>query len=135
MSQSPTGSLSAQRLDSWLWAARFFKTRSLASQAISGGKIALNHADCKKAGKTLKPGDQLRIERSDGVFVVTVLALCQQRGPASHAQTLYEESPEDRAERIAAHEKRRQERAQNPTPFRPDAITRQLLRALRGKPG
>ncbi len=126
--------LNEQRIDTWLWAARFFKTRSLAAQAITGGKILLNDAPCKKAGKTIKPGDRLRVDRHDEVFVLTVRGLHRQRGPASLAQSLYAETEVDHAARLAAAEARRLERAQNPTPFKPDAVTRQLLRALRGKP-
>lgn len=126
--------LTEQRIDTWLWAARFFKTRSLAAQAITGGKILLNDSPCKKAGKNIKPGDRLRVDRYDEVFVLTVRGLQRQRVSASLAQNLYSETEDDRAARLAAAETRRLERAQNPTPFKPDAITRQLLRALRGKP-
>ncbi len=134
-STTETPTLLEQRIDTWLWAARFFKTRSLAAQAVTVGKILLNDQPCKKPGKTVKPGDRLCINRSEEIFVLTVTALLRQRGSATIAQTLFTESPEHHAARLAAAEQRRLERAQNPTPFRPDAITRQLLRALRGKPG
>ena len=127
--------LTEQRIDTWLWAARFFKTRSLAAQAITNGKVDLNDTPCKKAGKSIKPGDRLRVDRHDEIFVVTVRGLHRQRGPASLAQSLYAETEVDQAARLAASEARRLARAQNPTPFKPDAITRQLLRALHGKPG
>ncbi|WP_407276650.1 RNA-binding S4 domain-containing protein [Halothiobacillus sp. DCM-1] len=135
LQQQTADALHEQRIDTWLWAARFFKTRSLATEAIAGGRVLINDLPCKKAGKIIRPGDRLQIKRHDELFRVTVLALHRQRGPASVAQSLYQESPEHRADRLALQQKRQAERAQNPTPFRPDAITRQLLRALRGKPG
>jgi ribosome-associated heat shock protein Hsp15 len=86
------------RLDKWLWASRFFKTRSSASQAVSGGKVHLNGSRAKPA-KLLKLGDTLSIQRGDHKFVVIVLGLSERRGPAKVAQTLYEETEESRLER------------------------------------
>jgi ribosome-associated heat shock protein Hsp15 len=86
------------RLDKWLWAARFFKTRSLASDAIEGGKVALNGASPKR-GKPVRLGDRLRIRLGPYEHLVTVLALSERRGPASVAATLYQEDPEGRARR------------------------------------
>ncbi len=129
-----TPSPTEQRIDTWLWAARFFKTRSLASAAIDGGKITLNDQACKKAGKGVRIGDRLQIERGDTCWVITIKGLSKQRGSATLAQTLYEESPEALAERLrqaAAHQHLRQ---QNPTPTKPDQHTRILLRALRRTP-
>lgn len=94
------------RADQWLWAARFFKTRSLAKQAIEGGKIDVNGAGCKPA-KTLHVGDTLKIGRGEERLEVEVLALSAQRGPASIAQTLYRESEAS----IAAREVARAERS------------------------
>ena len=79
------------RADIWLWAARFFKTRSLCRQAIDGGKVVA----CKPS-KTVKPGDTFRITRGNERFEVEVLALSDTRGPASVAQTLYRESEASR---------------------------------------
>lgn len=93
------------RADLWLWAARFFKTRSLAKQAIEGGKIDVNGAGCKPA-KTLHVGDKLKITRGEERLEVEVLALSGKRGPASVAQTLYRESEAS----IAAREVARAER-------------------------
>jgi len=93
------------RADVWLWAARFFKTRSIAKQAIEGGKIDVNGAGCKPA-KTLHVGDTLKISRGEERLEVEVLALSAQRGPASIAQTLYRESEAS----IAAREIARAER-------------------------
>ncbi len=79
------------RLDKWLWAARFFKTRPLASVAVSGGKVHLN-GQRVKPGRSLHTGDVLQIQRAGFQYDVTVLALAERRGPASIAQTLYGES-------------------------------------------
>ena len=94
------------RADIWLWAARFFKTRSLAKQAIEGGKIDVNGGGCKPA-KTLHVGDTLKISRGEERLEVDVLALSSQRGPAPVAQALYRESESS----IAARDLARAERA------------------------
>ena len=91
------------RLDKWLWAARFFKTRSLAADAIEGGKVELNGERVKRA-KNVQEGDEVSIRLGPYEHVVTVRALSERRGPASVAQTLYEETAESKAtrERLAA---------------------------------
>ena len=81
------------RLDKWLWAARFFKTRGLAAEAIDGGKVDVN-GDRAKRSRELKPGDQLRIRHGPYEHQVTVLNTSDRRGSASIAATLYRESPE-----------------------------------------
>lgn len=86
------------RLDKWLWAARFFKTRSLATQAVSGGKVHLNGSRSKPA-HLLRVGDRLGITIGVYLFDVLVLALAVQRRPASEARLLYEESAASIAER------------------------------------
>ncbi len=73
------------RIDKWLWAARFFKTRSLARNAVQGGKVRLNDTRAKPA-KTLEVGDELRIQRGEETWVVHVESLSDRRGPASEAQ-------------------------------------------------
>jgi len=88
------------RLDKWLWAARFFKTRSLAADAIEKGKVEVNGERAKRA-KQLQAGDSLRIRLGPYNHVVTVRALSERRGPASVAATLYEESAEARRAREA----------------------------------
>ena len=88
------------RLDKWLWAARFFKTRSLAADAIEKGKVELNGERAKRA-KQLQAGDSLRIRLGPYHHIVTVRALSERRGPASVAATLYEESAEGRRAREA----------------------------------
>src|SRR5207247_11068416 len=81
------------RLDTWLWAARFFKTRGQAAAAIDGGKVDLNGARAKRA-KPLAPGDELRIRKSPFEYRVTVRALATHRGPPRVAAGLYDEAAE-----------------------------------------
>lgn len=86
------------RLDKWLWAARFFKTRSLATQAIEHGRVKLNGERIKPA-RDVKPGDRLEVHLHELDWTLTVRALSMQRGPAPIAQTLYEEDPASQARR------------------------------------
>lgn len=86
------------RLDKWLWAARFYKTRSLASEAINGGKVHLNGTRAKQS-KEVAVDDQLRIRRSTTEMTVVVMAVSSKRGSATIAQTLYTETAESIAER------------------------------------
>src|SRR5436189_1250146 len=86
------------RLDKWLWAARFYKTRSLATEAVTGGKVDVNGERAKPA-KAIKPGDEIRLRLPPYEHALIVRALSERRGPASVAQTLYDETPESRAER------------------------------------
>ena len=86
------------RVDKWLWAARFFKTRSLATDAVGGGKVKLNGAATKPA-REVKPGDRLEIFNGDTRWEVVVQALSEKRGPAAEARLLYEETPESIAAR------------------------------------
>lgn len=86
------------RIDKWLWAARFFKTRSLAAEAINGGKIQLNGHRAKRA-KHVRPGDEVRVRIGPFEHSVVVLGLAEKRGPAKVAQTLFEETAESRHRR------------------------------------
>ena len=86
------------RLDRWLWAARFFKTRSLAADAVSGGKVHLNGARVK-AAKAVRVGDTLSIQQGPYESTVIVLGLCTQRRPAREAALLYEETEASKTER------------------------------------
>lgn len=91
------------RLDKWLWAARFFKTRSLATEAVAGGKVEVNGERAKPA-KAIKPGDEVRVRLGPYEHTLMVRALSERRGPASVAQTLYEETAasRDARDRLAA---------------------------------
>ena len=86
------------RVDRWLWAARFFKTRALASAAVAGGKVQVNGTRAKPA-KQLQVGDGVRVRVGPYEWLVTVRALAERRGPPKAAQALYDESPEGRAAR------------------------------------
>jgi ribosome-associated heat shock protein Hsp15 len=88
------------RLDKWLWAARFYKTRALAAEAIGGGKVQLN-GDRAKRAKPVQIGDEVRIRQGPYEHTVTVRRLSDRRGPAVEAVTLYEETQESRAAREA----------------------------------
>jgi ribosome-associated heat shock protein Hsp15 len=85
-------------MDKWLWAARFFKTRSLATEAVNGGKVHLNGNRCKP-GRTLSFGDILEIRKGPYTFTVTLQGLSNRRGPAKEAVLLYEESLESAEKR------------------------------------
>jgi ribosome-associated heat shock protein Hsp15 len=89
------------RIDKWLWAARVFKTRSLAAEAIAGGKVALNGAR-PKPSRMIRPGDHLNIRRGAYEWIITVIGTSAYRGPASATQALYEETEESKLKRQAA---------------------------------
>ena len=94
------------RLDKWLWAARFYKTRSLATEAVNGGKVEVNGERAKPA-KLVKAGDELRIRIEQFEHVVTVLDVAERRGAASVAATLFEETEESRQRRDKLREQMR----------------------------
>jgi len=108
MAKSPSGPPddSGVRLDKWLWAARFFKTRSLATQEIDKGRIQVNGQAAKPA-RELKPGDRLEMRQGPVTRSIVVLALSHQRGPAPVAQALYEETAESIAQREEAAKQRK----------------------------
>ena len=115
------------RIDKWLWAARFFKTRSLASRAVAGGKVHIN-GERVKASKSVVVGDSLVINRVDDEYTVVVQALSDKRGPAKIAQTLYEETPESLSAREDNREARRLRIKSSPAPQgRPDKRARRLI--------
>jgi ribosome-associated heat shock protein Hsp15 len=88
------------RLDKWLWAARFYKTRSLAAEAIEGGKVQLNGERVKRA-KPAQVGDEVRVRQGPYEHLIVVRELSDRRGPATQAARLYEEKPESRVAREA----------------------------------
>lgn len=128
MSDAP---LAGVRVDLWLWAARFFKTRSLAKDAVEHGKLSIGGQPVGKPSRSVRIGDALRIERAGEVFEVEVLGLSTQRGPATVAQQLYRESDEARQRREAARALRRAgEQGFTPPPKRPDKRSRRQLDSL-----
>ena len=106
MSRHTDSELHEIRADIWLWAARFFKTRALAKQALGSGKVEANGASCK-AARAVRVGDMLKISRGEERIEVEVLALSGQRGPAPQAQALYRETESSQRAREAAREQRR----------------------------
>ncbi len=112
--------LESQRLDKWLWAARFYKTRALAAKEVTGGKVKLNGARTKPAHAII-PGDQIDINKVSITFTVIVQSSSSIRGPSTRAKELYEETGESR--------KLRQQRAKQ------DRFTSQLIPRSYGRPG
>ncbi len=98
--------MSGIRIDKWLWAARFFKTRSLATDSVSGGKVKLNGAATKPA-RDVKAGDRLEIFNGETRWEVVIQALSEKRGPATEARQLYEETAESIAAREAEQMRRK----------------------------
>ncbi|MBN3756982.1 RNA-binding S4 domain-containing protein [Paraburkholderia sp. Tr-20389] len=97
------------RIDKWLWAARFFKTRSLAADAVEKGRVRIGGATMKPA-KEVRVGDLVEIDIERIVWQVEVLGVCDVRGPASVAQTLYAETDEGRQKRLMENERRKTHR-------------------------
>lgn len=115
------------RLDKWLWAARFFKTRALATEAINGGHVHLNGQRPKPA-RALAVGDELTVRKGQEEFRITVRELSDRRGPATVAQQLYQESEESRRQREELREQRRLMAAAAPRPAkRPDKKGRRKI--------
>jgi ribosome-associated heat shock protein Hsp15 len=102
----PREPLERQRIDTWLWVARFAKTRAIAVDAVKGGRVHVNGARVKPS-KEVKPGDRVEVLVGEDRHRVDVVGLARRRGPAVEAQQLYEEHEEDRAERLLRAEQRR----------------------------
>lgn len=105
------------RIDKWLWAARFFKTRALAAQAVAGGKVHINGTRCK-ASHRIHPGESLRIRRGPVEFEITVCGVSERRGPFREARSLYEETLQSIRRREAMAAEHRQETLRMPHPPR-----------------
>ena len=119
------------RLDKWLWAARFYKTRSLATAAINGGHVHLNDERVKPA-KAVAVGDRVRIRRGQWEATVVVEALSDRRGPAPVARALYSETEASVQQREERQLQQRAARAAMPTtPGRPDKHTRRQLQRIK----
>lgn len=120
------------RIDKWLWAARFFKTRALASKACDLGRIRSNGIDAKPA-RDVRVGDMLHIKNEGGDFEIVVLVLSEVRGPAAVAQTLYRETEASKVQRVKAAEERKAMQQFAPLPERrPDKRDRRRIIQFRG---
>ena len=119
------------RIDKWLWAARFFKTRALAREAVAGGKVSLNGARVKP-GRTLAEGNELQIQRGEEALTVRVLECSHRRGPAAEAQKLYRETEESLQLRTTLAEQKALQRADRAGPERrPDKRERRQIMRFR----
>jgi ribosome-associated heat shock protein Hsp15 len=127
--QGPAGKV---RLDKWLWAARFFKTRALAAEAIDGGKVEVN-GDRAKRAKLVHAGDEIRLRQGPVEWQLRVQDVAERRGSAEIAQRLYEETADGLRKRLAAQQQLRD----MPTAFafgdsKPGKRDRRVLRRLKG---
>ena len=121
------------RLDKWLWAARFYKTRALATVAVNGGKVHLNGQRVKPS-RPVKLQDCYQIHRGNERFEIVVTGLSDRRGPASIAQTLYDETEASRLQRESEAEKRKLAALQRPQrDYRPNKKERRKIRQFTGK--
>ena len=121
------------RLDKWLWAARFYKTRALAAEAIAGGKVQVN-GDRVKRAKPVQEGDEIRIRQGPYEHLIVVRGLSERRGPATAAASLYEERPESIAAREAmALQLKTMHAAFVPDKGRPTKRDRREIDRLRGR--
>jgi ribosome-associated heat shock protein Hsp15 len=120
-------------MDKWLWAARFFKTRSLAARACELGRIEARGQPAK-ASREVRAGDLLRVKNDSGEFQIEVLLLSEMRGPAAIAQTLYRETEASRESRLKlAEERKAMPRYEAPRQGRPSKRDRRKLDRLRGE--
>lgn len=116
------------RIDKWLWAARFYKTRALAAKAVQGGHVQVDGQRVKPS-RAVRIGERVRVQRDSLVWEIEVREISAQRGPASLAQRLYAETDDSRARREAAIAQRRVDRLAAPRPpvDRPDKRARRRL--------
>jgi len=121
------------RIDKWLWAARFFKTRALASKACELGRVQSNGV-VAKAAREVRVGDKLNVRSEAGDFVLKVLVLSEVRGPAAAAQALYRETDESKVARAKAADERKAIFANQPAPpRRPTKRDRRLIHKFSGE--
>ncbi|MBU6367219.1 MAG: RNA-binding protein [Gemmatimonadetes bacterium] len=121
------------RLDQWLWAARFFKTRSLAADAIDGGKADVNGQRAKRS-RSVREGDRVSLRQGPVTWELLVRDVAERRGPAEAAQRLYEETPEGRVRREAMQAQARAMALHfGHDDGRPDKRDRRALRRLKGE--
>jgi len=122
------------RIDKWLWASRFFKTRVLAAEAVSGGHVHVN-GERSKPSHPVKVGDVLKITKAGSTYVVTVMALAERRGAASEAQQLYQEDSDSVARREQQRMLYKLNALASPRPAkRPDKRERRQLKVWLEKP-
>jgi ribosome-associated heat shock protein Hsp15 len=125
--------MNGARIDKWLWAARFFKTRALASKACELGRVQSNGV-LAKAAREVRVGDKLQVRNEGGDFVIEVVALSEMRGPAAVAQTLFSETDESKQARAKAAEERKMMAAFEPVPTRrPTKRDRRLIHKFSGR--
>lgn len=121
------------RIDKWLWAARFFKSRSLATEAVNGGKVRVNGQRAKPS-REVAIGDNITVQRGTEEFILVVTALSLRRGSAKDAVLLYQETEESRAKREHIRILHKLTTAAHPTPARrPDRRERRHIRRFTGK--
>jgi ribosome-associated heat shock protein Hsp15 len=121
------------RIDKWLWTSRFFKTRPLATDAVNGGKVHLN-GQRVKAGRLVKAGDVLAIQKDSVLFEVTITDISKTRRPAKEACLTYDESEQSRIKREQERENQKLAAATRPVPQRkPDKREREQLRQFKQK--
>jgi len=121
------------RIDKWLWAARFFKTRALATEAVEGGKVHIN-GERVKPSRQVRCGDEISIQKGLYTFVIEVQVLALQRGPAERARELYTERESSVAARQATQDARRLQAVTDPHPGgRPDKRARRQWQHLKGR--
>ena len=132
MNGNENGIMARVRIDKWLWAARFFKTRTLASKACELGRVESN-GQTVKAAREVHVGDMLRVKSESGEFQVEVLALSEIRGPAAVAQTLYRETDQSRELRlIVAEERKAMPHFEASREGKPSKRDRRLIHRFRG---
>ena len=125
--------MNSVRMDKWLWAARFFKTRAVASRACALGRIVWN-GQLAKPSRDVRVGDLLHVKNDGGEFHLEVVQLSEIRGPAAVAQTLYRETEESKAARVKLAEERKAMREFETLPeTRPSKRDRRLINRLRGR--
>ena len=125
--------LNSVRIDKWLWAGRFFKTRALASKACDIGRVEINSIRAKPA-REVRTGSMVQVENEGGIFQIEVLQLSEMRGPAAVAQTLYKETEASREARLKLAEERKAMQLYAPLPEnRPSKRDRRRIIQFRGR--
>ncbi|HET7873467.1 MAG TPA: RNA-binding S4 domain-containing protein [Terriglobales bacterium] len=125
--------MNSVRIDKWLWAARFFKSRALAARACELGRVQCNGQPAKPA-REVKIGDMLRVTNESGNFQVEVLVVSEVRGPAAVAQTLYRETEESKQQRLkVAAERKASRQFEQPPAGRPSKRDRRKILQFRGR--